>query len=232
MKKDEDIIKIIVDEDDGGKSASGVRRLTGFFKGLADNVQPAFIRISLAVCAAVIAASLLAGFLVPKSEKTVSRSLASLKQTDKDYLRVKQSSDDARVETERLEERIEENTKNIEKFNDYQDNLDKITQKINDLKKEKEALEAQVKEKRSELDSLSVSLNAKSKKTVTLTSGRYETGVNIAEGKYSVTGSGSIVISSGGSARVNKALKSDGEAFTISNGDIIDIDGSAKFIPE
>ena len=79
---------------------------------------------------------------------------------------------------------------------------------------------------------MDATINASKTKTVTLISGEYKVGENIAEGTYNVIGNGSIAISRNGKSIANKPLKSDGESFTLNSGDKIVISGNAKFIPE
>lgn len=232
MEKDKDIIEIIADEpSENHDRATIAERIVNYFKDLPSCISPLFIKISCIVCALVLLASASAGFLVPHSEKSVLSKTAALREGDASYLDAKERNDVTKAEIERLTKKITEAEENLEKFNQSQDNLDKIAQRNDELQDEKKSLEAQVKQKQNELNNLESSLDSKTKRIITLTSGRYTVGENIAPGAYNVTGSGSIVISAGGKARVNKSLKSEGETYTVSDGEIIEIDGSAKFTP-
>ncbi len=232
MEKDKDIIEIIADEPaEAADKAAITERIVNYFKGLPSCMSPLFIKVSCAVCAAALAASAAAGFLVPHSEKSVLSKTAALREKDSVYLDAKRRNDETKEEIDKLTQKLAEDEENLEKFNQSQDNLDKISQKNDELQSEKESLEARLEQKQRELNNLESSLESKTKRTVTLTSGRYTVGENIASGSYNVTGSGSIVISGGGKARVNKSLKSEGETYAVSDGEIIEIDGSAKFTP-
>ena len=135
-------------------------------------------------------------------------------------------------EIEKLNTNLGSTAQELEEFNQSRDSIDKITQKNNELETQKEQLQNEINSKRAVLDTLDGKTSASSSSALTLTSGRYTVGENLTSGSYTITGSGSIVISNSGTARVNKSLKSDGEKFTLSEGDILRIDGSAKLIKE
>ncbi|MCC8160038.1 MAG: hypothetical protein LIO53_01735 [Oscillospiraceae bacterium] len=258
MEKEKDIIEIIVDEEDtssderafaeeeniisdessdgrGGEKLpvlSIKNRLFSFWDKLPCDLSPFFVKASAAVCALIVIAALIAGIFIPKSDSTVSNALAALREKDSEYITAKENNDSVSSEVESMNTRLAESQAELEEFTQSQDNLEKITDKIDEITAEKESLQSELSSKQNKLSSLTASLNAQSKKTITLTSGTYTVGKNIAAGTYTVTGSGSIAISNSGKSKVNKTLKSDGETFTLSDEDIIKIDGNAKFIPE
>lgn len=243
MNKDKDIIEIIVDEpsetsSDRGKKYNFIVKkfqnsfISRYLENLPNDLSPRFIKISCAVCACVLIIAAALGVIIPKSDSVIEYSLSTLREKDKTYLAAKESSDNALQEIEQLNTRLSDDEKSLEEFKQSQDNLDKISQSNDELQAERDSLQSEVSSKQKQLDELNSSINANANKSVTFTSGRYTVGTNIAAGKYTVTGTGSIVISNSGTARVNKTLKSDGESFTLSNGDVIKIDGSARFIPE
>ena len=107
-----------------------------------------------------------------------------------------------------------------------------ISESNDALQKEKDTLRDEVRKKQSTLAGLESSVSSQTKKIITWSSGRYNVGKDIAPGTYTVTGTGSISIGNSGKSLANKNLKSDGEAFTLNDGDVIQIDGNAKFVPQ
>lgn len=210
MEKDKDIISVITDD--------GVSRMY------------IAISIGLAVCIAVTA--FFAGFFIPKPASAVNSRLDTYKTKDSAYIEKNDEYTSAKRETDALNERLDEARQELDEFNQSRDSLDKITQKNDELTAQKEQLQNELNSKRAVLSALSGKTVNGANSTVTLTSGRYTVGENIISGSYTVTGTGSIVISSSGQAKVNKQLKPDGERFTLSDGEILRIDGSAKLIRE
>lgn len=235
MKKDKDVIEIILDENDDmpvydEADNPEIKRspLADFF----DGISPSFIGLTCGGAALFVLIALFAGILVPKSSGTVDRQLASLHGSDKTYVEKKTDYDALLSEEKQLNSHLEKTQEELDKFNKTQDNLDKLAQKNDELQKEKEQLQSDVSSKQNTLSALDASISSYSRSSITWPSGRYTVGENIAEGTYTIMGSGSIAISNSGTARVNKALRSDGEKFTLNSGDIIKIDGNAKLIPE
>ena len=206
MERDKDIINVITD-------------------------GPRSVKILCAICTAVLIMSFILGLALPNSA-AVSRQLDVMRHKDKTYTEVKKDNEAAIKALDRATKRLEDKKNELEDSDKSQKSLDKITESNNALKAEKESLSAEIAKKQSELNSLNISVTDKTKKTVTWSSGRYTVGENIAAGRYNVTGSGSISIGNSGKSIANKHLKSDGEVFNLSNGDVIQIDGNAKFVPE
>lgn len=191
-----------------------------------------FIGISSMICAAVIIAAAIAGFCIPKSDNAALRGLDALHKSDKTYLAVKSENGNERLKTESLKKKLEEKQKELDEFKKSQDNLDKITESNAALEEEKNALQEEIKQKEKELAELEVSAKAYANKIVTWASGDYTVGKDIAAGKYTITGTGSIAIANKGKSKANKLLKADGESFTLLEGDLIHIDGNAKIVPQ
>lgn len=230
MEKDKDIIEIIVDEKPSDKRRVNLSALKKLFSQL--NIPPLYIKLYAASLSVLIFAAFTTGILVPKSINVIDRRLNSLHSSDKTYLEKQTAYDEAQNEEKRLQTSHDQKKAELEKLNNAQNNLDKLSQKNSELENEKNELQDEVNLKQKTLNALDISLNSQIRSSVTLSSGRYTVGENISEGKYTIMGTGSIVISTSGTARVNKALKSDGESFTLKNGDIIKIDGSAKLTLE
>ncbi len=235
MEKEKDIIEIIVDEPPRENEAASdppIISARRYVKRLKGDLPKRFVIRGAAICAAAAALSLILGIALPLSDAVVSHRLASMRLSDSDYVNARQNADSAKNERDSAAKRLEEKKDELDKFNASQDSLRKITESNDALEQEKNALSDELASKRSALAAIQASLADKTKKTVTWSSGRYTVGVNIAEGRYTVTGTGSISIGSSGKSSVNKLLKSDGDVFTLTNGDIIQIDGNAKFVPE
>lgn len=245
MQKDPDIINIIVDEglDEAEDTPAASKAtmaakisklsvITDFFKKLFKNLSPEFIKISCMICAGIILISLGLGFIIPKSDNAVSKSLEALRRSNKSYLSAKNDYDTVSSELAKLNKELEDKQQSMNDIDKTQSSLDKITQENDELSKEAEALQNEVDTKQQTLDSLEKSSESYDKTSIVWSSGTYTAGKNISPGKYTVTGSGSIVISNSGNARVNTKLKSDGASYTLLDGDIIKIDGNAKFVSE
>ncbi|MBQ8300979.1 MAG: hypothetical protein IJX57_03350 [Clostridia bacterium] len=230
MEKDKDIIEIIVDETDN--SFSGAGKLRNYIAGLENDLSPLFIKVSCSVCVFILIASATVGVFVPKSEKAISDRLLAMQNSDKKYLEAKSTYDTASNSVKDLEKSLEEKQKTLDEFNNSQNNLDKIITDTETLTQKRDELKKQAETKRATLAQAEATISADRTKTVTLISGEYTVGENIAVGKYNVLGSGSIAISRNGKSIANKSLKSDGESFTLNSGDKIVISGNAKFIPE
>lgn len=191
-----------------------------------------FIKITSAIALGVIIAALVAGFYVPKSDNAVTRALVSLEKSDKAYLAAKDENGSERLKTESLTKKLEEKQTELEDFQKSQDNLDKITESNTTLEEEKKVLQDEVNKKHSELDSLEAAAKEYANKIMTWSSGDYTVGSDLAAGKYTVTGTGSIAVANKGKSKANKLLKAEGETFTFSDGDLIHIDGNAKIVPQ
>lgn len=189
--------------------------------------------ITAAAAAVLIAASaFFAGFLIPKPIAAVNMKLSSYEKKNSEYIDASDAYTAVEKEVNKLNSRLTEAQEQLDDFNQSRDSLDKITEKNNQLQAQKEQLQNEISAKKAVLDTLSPKAAKSVNSTVTLSSGRYTAGENFVSGTYVIMGTGSIAISSDGKARVNKALKSDGEKFTLNDGDILKIDGNAKLIRE
>lgn len=191
-----------------------------------------FVKVSAAVSLGIIIAAFAAGFLVPKSDNSLLRGLMYLEQNDKAYLAVKGENGSERLETDSLRKKLEEKQQELDEFRNAQDNLDKISESNAALESERDVLKDEIKKKQQELDELEAAAKAYANKIMTWSSGDYTVGSEIAAGKYTITGTGSIAIANNGKSKTNKLLKADGESFTLSEGDLIHIDGNAKIVPQ
>lgn len=230
MEKDKDIIEIIVDESDN--SFSDAVNFKSILADIKADISPLFIKISCAVCVIVLIISTTVGFLIPKSEKAITDRLSAKHTSDKEYLSVKGAYDSAVNSLKDLENDLSKKQNDLKKFNNSQDSLDKIIVDTENLTTKRDALKSQNETKQRTLSELDATISANKSKTITLISGEYTVGENIAQGKYNVLGNGSIAISRNGKSITNKTLNSDGESFALISGDKLVISGNAKFIPE
>ena len=191
------------------------------------DLTPKFVGISVSVSVAVIIALSLAMFFIPKSDRALQHGLNSLKKSDGRYLTIKTAYDDTQNENDQLSEELETKRRELEEFTAAKNGLDKIGESNKSLEETRDSLLREADEKQREYDSLTAAAD----KTVTLQSGYYTAGTDIAAGKYTVTGSGSIAVARSGRSIRNKLLNSDGEEFEFLSDDRIQIDGSAKFVP-
>lgn len=208
MEKDKDIITVITDS------------------------RRPYIITAAAAAVLIAAASFFAGFFIPKPIAAVNMKLSHYEKKNSEYIDASNAYTSAEKEVNELNSRLTEAQEQLDDFNQSRGSLDKITEKNNQLQSQKEQLQNEISAKRAVLDTLNPKAEKSVNSTVTLSSGRYTAGENFVSGGYVIMGTGSIVISSGGKARVNKALKSDGEKFTLNDGDILKIDGNAKLVRE
>ena len=203
------------------------RKISERIKSLPNDLTPVFIKVSFAVSAAVIIGVTAAAFFIPKSGAALRHGLNILRTSDSAYLTAKASYDDASDENSHLSEELNTKANELEEFRTAKDNLDRIAESNRELQETRDSLLKEAEEKQREHDSLTEELGKK----VTLPSGYYTVGKDIAAGKYTVTGSGSIAVAHSGRSTANKPLTSQGEEFEFRPDDIIQIDGNAKFIP-
>ena len=200
-------------------------------KSLPSDLTPNFVKISCAASAAVIIAAALTLFFIPKSDGAAERALNSLRENNGAYIEAKAAYDDAVAENERLGGELKSKNEELDEFRTAQGGLDKINESNAELEKQRDELLKKADEKQAEYNSLTAAQDGGSGRIVTLPSGYYTAGKDIAAGKYTVTGSGSIAVARGGKSTANKLLTPDGEEFELRNDDRVQIDGSAKFVP-
>lgn len=202
-----------------------------YIKSLPQDLSMRFVRISAAAGAAVTVCVILGAIFIPKSEDALAKGLLRLERKDAAYTAAKGEYDNIKSEYDALSEELNAKKTELEKFKNAGGSLEKITEINAELEKKKQELNDEVYVKQTSLDAMKAELNARRTKIITLTSGYYDVGTDIAAGSYTVTGSGSIAIANSGKAIANKLLKTEGEVFSLKAGDRIQIEGSAKFIP-
>lgn len=208
-----------------------MKKIKIYWDNLTSDLSTKFIILTVFASLILISASGVIGFNAPKSGKSVSSRLEVLHQKDTEYTKINDEYTALASETDRLKSDLNEKEKSLKEFSTSQNVLDKINSENDELEKEKNQLQSEVTSKQNTLNALEGQAKASSQAKVTLSSGTYKVGENIKSGKFLVTGSGSITISSSGKARVNTTLTSDGKEYTLNDGDSIKINGKAQFIP-
>lgn len=201
------------------------------FYSIFEGVSLRLVKVSAIISAAVIIISLTAGYFLPKGDGLVTAYFERLQERDKLYLSVKEENDSAAEELRELSENLQEKQKKTENLQTSQSSLDKIKSENEALTAQYEALQTEIADKEKKLASVTAALDS-ARGNVTLGEGTFTVGEQIASGKYSVTGSGNIVISRDGTSRVNETLKTDGKSYTLNDGDVLRIKGQAHFAPE
>ena len=227
MEKDKDIIEVIIDE----QPTNNKKIKFAYWDKLEKDLSPLFIKLSSAVCIAIVLVVFFVGFFIPKSDSKISKRLEELQNTNSEYVTAQNNYLSLSDEINNLNSDLADKQKSYEEFTTSQNGLEKINDENDKLEKEKEELQNTVNSKQSTLDSLNNQVSSTSQSTLTLTSGTYTVGENIKAGKYTIMGSGSIAISSSGKARVNSNLTADGKDYTLNDDETIKIKGKAQFIP-
>lgn len=207
-------------------------RIAKRFDSIPNDLSKPFMRNFALICGAVILAAATTAILIPQTESAVYQQTEKLYLSNEEYISAKEENDKLSEAVANLDSDLSKGKSTLENLDKSQENLDSIREENASLEKEKEKLQNSIASKQRTLDGLKKSYDNYVNNSLTWSSGRYTVGKNIAAGTYNVTGSGSIVISNSGSARVNESLKSEGKKYTLSDGDIIKIDGNAKFTVE
>lgn len=213
-------------------TAASVRDKTrAYIKSLPQDLSPRFVRMSAVIGAAAAVCVILGAMVIPKSDGARAKGLLLLERKDAAYTAAKSEYDSVKSEYDSLLEELNAKKTELEEFKNANGSLDKITESNAELEKKKQELNDEVYVKQTTLDAMKAEVNARRTKIVTLSSGYYDVGADIAAGTYTVTGSGSIAIANSGKSIANKLLKAEGESFSLKAGDRVQIEGSAKFIP-
>lgn len=194
---------------------------------------------SLLYCMLVLLAAMIALFIVyaagnsgEKREDIVEAEYKTQLAESSKYNDLKKSVSAIKEEIEDLTKTRDEKQAVYDALTDYELRSSDADDRLDELQKRLDDLNDEIEEKQKKLDKLNE--DKKTPSIVNLIPGRYSVGEgkNIAAGKYSVTGSGSIVVSaSSGSAKLNSVLGTEGIVITLDEGDIIKLDTNAKFTP-
>lgn len=198
--------------------------------GIPDTAKP-FITycITAAVCALIIGGAFFAAYIVPKDDDALNAAADELRQAE-DYKTIKDEFDSLSTEVDTLRTDVETKKENIEKIADYENTRAELREAIKNKQAELDELNTSNAQKQAEINSLNTGITEKSGGVKELSPGKYTVGSEIAPGKYSVVGTGKMVISSSDSVnKFNKVLTSTPVEITLETGDKITIDASVKF---
>ncbi len=114
----------------------------------------------------------------------------------------------------------------------YRNGIGTVEDYIAQLQAQLDTLNAENQKKQAEIDALTSGISDKVSTIMNLSPGIYTVGESIAAGKYTVTGSGSILVSSSnGAVKLNTILTADGVTVILNDSDRIQLDTRAKFSP-
>lgn len=248
-ESDEDENSDIVDETvDGGilsklKHRLSVRRRSGvkaaYSKdeeihessyGIPDKAKPIITYcITGAVCVLIIGGAFFAAYISPKDDDALNIAADGLRQAD-DYKTIKEEFDNLSAEVDALRTDVETKKEDIEKIADYENTRAELREAIKNKQAELDELNTANAQKQAEIDSLNTGITEKSGGVKELSPGKYTVGSEIAPGKYSVVGTGKMVVSSSDSVnKFNKVLTSTPVEITLETGDKITLEASVKF---
>ncbi|MCD8391528.1 MAG: hypothetical protein LUD03_06790 [Firmicutes bacterium] len=181
----------------------------------------------------IIIIGFFAGFIAfGASDEKVDSKKEELQKTDTSYLRAKSENTTLTASIEALEENGENIEKTFDSVVEYQKQYDTLEEEYSEYQSQLDSLTSDYDQLKSEYDELSEQLTKLKTQTVTLTPGTYTVGTHLAAGNYSVTGDGSMLAAdSNSSLKINTILDDDAYECTLSGGDIIKLETTAKFTP-
>ena len=147
------------------------------------------------------------------------------REAAQDYDSIKETIDD-------LTKERDEKQAVFDAMQDYESKSTDVNTRLENLRNELNSLNSEIETKKQTLAELESSISSKTSSIVSLSPGIYTVGKNIVAGKYLVTGSGSILIStSSGATKINTVINSDGTQVTLENDDTIKLETRARFTP-
>ncbi len=192
----------------------------------------AFIAAVLVVAMAVLMFSFQLGSMGMKSEALVESKYLELLQSSSKYNDLIKQISSINVEIEDYSHERDLKQSEYDALIAYRDNEGAVTDEIAALQSRLDTLNIENAKKQAEIDSLTTDISEKISAIMNLPPGIYTVGENIAAGKYTITGSGSILVSSSkGSVKLNTILTADGVSITLDDMDKIQLDTRAKFSP-
>lgn len=212
----------------GGTDASGEIRDSKY--GLTDRKELfLYLLASLAVSLCIIGGSVAAALKMPRDEAVDNEYIDELRHSE-DYVKLQKEYAGLSKEVNDLTEALKEKKETVEFIEDYDNKKAELTSKIDTLKQEINDITYNINQKQAEIAELDKIISDRAGTMITLSPGRYVVGSNIAAGKYSVTGAGKLsVASSSNKSKVNTVIGSSAYELTLEDGDIVNIEMSAKF---
>ena len=156
---------------------------------------------------------------------------SSLK-TSTEYREAAQDYDSIKETIDELTKERDEKQAVFDAMQDYESKSTDVNTRLENLRNELNSLNSEIETKKQTLAELESSISSKTSSIVSLSPGIYTVGKNIVAGKYLVTGSGSILIStSSGATKINTVINSEGTQVTLENDDTIKLETRARFTP-
>ncbi len=184
---------------------------------------------SIAVSLALIGCSVIIALNLPRSSEADEAYIEELRQQD-DYVELQKEYAALSKEVNDLDASLAEKKEKVEYIDDYDNKKAELTLKIDSQKQQINDITYNINQKTNEITELDKIIADRSGTIITLSPGRYVVGTNIAAGKYSVSGAGKLsVASSDNKSKVNTVIGSSAYEVELNNGDIVNIEMTAKF---
>ena len=167
-----------------------------------------------------------------KSKELVEQTYVELLENSTEYREAAQDYDSIKETIDDLTKERDEKQAVFDAMQDYESKSTDVNTRLENLRNERNSLNSEIETKKQTLAELESSISSKTSSIVSLSPGIYTVGKNIVAGKYLVTGSGSILIStSSGATKINTVINSDGTQVTLENDDTIKLETRARFTP-
>lgn len=195
------------------------------------------LNLILSVSPIVIAAVILAvgyksGYAQPKSDIAVENRYSELTQSSSKYNSLLTQISSIGVDIDDLTQERDLKKSEYDALTAYRDGETSIEDELSDMQTRLDELTKSNEKKQEQINSLTANIAEKASTIMNLKPGIYTVGESIIAGKYVVTGSGSVIISSSkGSVKLNSILTAEPISVTLDDGDKIQLDTSAKFTP-
>lgn len=230
-KTDDNDIKDETIAEGGIMSESGDENIHDSSNGLSDRAKKILSYcISGAVSLAVIAAAFVCALNMPKDEEVLNAAADALRAED-DYISLKNEYESVAAEAAALEESAAEKKELSEGLVDFENTRAALRSQISSLQSELVTVNDENTALQQQVNDLDAQIQNRVGSSITLSAGRYTAGEQIAPGRYSVTGTGNLVVaSSEGESKVNEQIES-GVEVTLEDGDRISLNSTTKFTP-
>lgn len=167
-----------------------------------------------------------------KSKELVEQTYMELLENSTEYREAAQDYDSIKETIDELTKERDEKQAVFDAMQDYESKSTDVNTRLENLRNELNGLNSEIETKKQTLADLENSISSKTSSIVSLSPGIYTVGKNIVAGKYSVTGSGSILVStSSGATKINTVINSEGTQVTLENDDTIKLETRARFTP-
>lgn len=184
------------------------------------------------IAAIVSVAAYRSGYIEPKSDSAVDNRYVELSNNSTEYNSLLSQVSELGVDIDDLTHERDSKQSEYNALLAYRSGESSTENELSDLQNQLDELTKSNEEKQAQIDSLTADIAEKASTIMNLTPGIYTVGENIIAGKYTVTGSGSIMVSSSkGSMKLNTILKAEPTEITLDDGDKIQLDTRAKFTP-